>query len=340
MVKTLAVKKDNKIEVEKVQKDSILSHIDNQVSDDVLKALLADKRSYGTKQTYEKSLNNFFNFVYGKKPNQEMITQFLQLGKFEAIRIALRYKSDLIAKGLTEATVNCRLSALRSLVSFAVKIGKCKWTLDDVKSEPIQRYRDTSGVSPDAIGNMLQGCDRLTLQGKRNYAILRLLWSNALRRNEVVSLNLGDFDYQSRSLQILGKGHGSQKTLITIDKETADSIQDLVSNNDIRDPSKSSRDQALFCALDRCHLGHRLTGTAIYQIVSLDARRSGVKKNMSPHRIRHSAITAALDVTNGDVRKVQKLSRHKKLDTLMIYDDNRRNMQGEVSELLGDILRY
>ena len=340
MSRALTVQDSSKNQLEEVKKDSILSPIDNQVSDDVLTALLADKRSYATKQSYEKSLTYFFNFAYGKKPNQKVITQFLQLGKFEAIRIVLGYKSNLIATGLTEATVNCRLSALRSLVSFAVKIGQCKWTLDDVKSEPIQRYRDTSGVSPDAIGNMLQGCDRLTLQGKRNYAILRLLWSNALRRNEVVNLNLGDFDYQSRSLQILGKGHGSQKTKITIDKETADSIQDLVSCNDIRDPSKSSRDQALFCALDKCHLGHRLTGTAIYQIVSLAARRSGIQKNMSPHRIRHSAITAALDVTNGDVRKVQKLSRHKRLDTLMIYDDNRRNMQGEVSELLGDILRH
>ena len=50
---------------------------------------------------------------------------------------------------------------------------------------------------------------------------------------------------------------------------------------------------------------------------------AGIKKQMSSHRIRHSAITAALDATDGDVRKVQKLSRHPKLNTLMIYDDNR-----------------
>jgi integrase/recombinase XerC len=58
---------------------------------------------------------------------------------------------------------------------------------------------------------------------------------------------------------------------------------------------------------------------------------------MSPHRIRHSSITHALDIT-GDVRKVQRLSRHVKLETLMIYDDNRQDIQGEVSELLSDAL--
>ncbi|NQE38210.1 Tyrosine recombinase XerC [Microcoleus sp. IPMA8] len=55
---------------------------------------------------------------------------------------------------------------------------------------------------------------------------------------------------------------------------------------------------------------------------------------MSPHRIRHSPITAALDVADGNVRKVQKLSRHRKLDTLMIYDGNRGRDQQDVTELL------
>jgi integrase/recombinase XerC len=59
---------------------------------------------------------------------------------------------------------------------------------------------------------------------------------------------------------------------------------------------------------------------------------------MSPHRIRHSSITHALDSTSGDVRMVQKLSRHKKIETVMIYDDNRTNVQGELSELLSEAL--
>jgi integrase/recombinase XerC len=55
---------------------------------------------------------------------------------------------------------------------------------------------------------------------------------------------------------------------------------------------------------------------------------------MFPHRIRHSVITAALDATEGDVRKVQKLSSHRNLNTLMIYDDNRGRDQQDVTQLL------
>lgn len=300
---------------------------------DILTSLLADKRSLNTRRAYEKDLRYFFLAAYGQKPTETVIAQFLQLNRFEAIAIALRYKSDLITQGLKESTINRRLSALKSLVNFAAKLGKCNWNLNDVQTEIVQTYRDTTGIKPDGIRTMLLKIDRTTIKGKRDFAILRLLWDNALRRNEVVSANIGDFDYEARSLQILGKGRGSQKSLISLSMGTTNAIQDWLSQL----KTKNS-DRPLFQSLDPVNHGHRLTGTAIYQIVDQLARDSGITKKMSPHRIRHSAITAALDATNGNVRKVQKLSRHKKLDTLMLYDDNRTNMQGEVSSLLGDLI--
>ncbi|HEY9695351.1 MAG TPA: tyrosine-type recombinase/integrase [Oculatellaceae cyanobacterium] len=68
------------------------------------------------------------------------------------------------------------------------------------------------------------------------------------------------------------------------------------------------------------------------------AQDAGITKKLSPHRIRHSSVTAALEATNGDVRRVQKLSRHSNLNTLMIYDDNRLSHQGEITYLLADLV--
>jgi integrase len=61
---------------------------------------------------------------------------------------------------------------------------------------------------------------------------------------------------------------------------------------------------------------HKTLGFSSYFFHTLIKQR---QKQMFPHRIRHSVITAALDVTEGNVRKVQKLSRHKNLNTLMVY---------------------
>lgn len=323
---------ETRIEISETQATNIPYAL-TEFSPDILTALLTDRRSLNTRRAYEKDLHYFFLAAYGQKPTEIVIVQFLQLNRFEAIAIALRYKSALIARGLKEATINRRLSALKSLVNFAAKLGKCDWNLDGIQSETVQSYRDTTGIKPEGIRKMLLSIDRSTIKGKRNFAILRLLWDNALRRNEVVSANISDFDYEGRSLQILGKGRGSQKSLISLSTGTVSAIQDWLSCFETE-----NKNQPLFHALDPVNRGHRLTGSAIYQIVDQIARATEIPKQMSPHRIRHSAITAALDATNGNVRKVQKLSRHKKLDTLMLYDDNRTNMQGEVSSLLGDLI--
>ena len=67
-------------------------------------------------------------------------------------------------------------------------------------------------------------------------------------------------------------------------------------------------------------------------------KKFGVEtKVLSPSKVRHSPITAALDRTNEDVRKVQKFSRHRKIDTLLIYDDNRLGVQGEITHTGADL---
>ncbi|NER27386.1 MAG: tyrosine-type recombinase/integrase [Symploca sp. SIO1C4] len=67
------------------------------------------------------------------------------------------------------------------------------------------------------------------------------------------------------------------------------------------------------------------------------AKQAGLTKQFSPHRIRHSSITHALDRTNGNARAVQRLSRHANINTVQKYDDNRLDVQGDLSELLAEV---
>jgi hypothetical protein len=73
-----------------------------------------------------------------------------------------------------------------------------------------------------------------------------------------------------------------------------------------------------------------------YGVVRALARHAGLDGVISPHRLRHAAITQALDGTGGDVRRVKRFSRHAKIDTLLAYDDNRTDQAGEVSALLAN----
>ncbi|MHC5829151.1 MAG: tyrosine-type recombinase/integrase, partial [Nostoc sp.] len=129
-------------------------------------------------------------------------------------------------KGVKEATVNRRLAALKSLVVTGRKLGVCDFSLEDVESERVQKYRDTSGIDRATFEVILNQCNLSTAKGKRDYALLRLLWGNALRRNEVSQLNISDFDPETKTLRILGKGRGTQTEVIDLGTGTVQAINE------------------------------------------------------------------------------------------------------------------
>jgi integrase/recombinase XerC len=82
----------------------------------------------------------------------------------------------------------------------------------------------------------------------------------------------------------------------------------------------------------------RLSPDQIYKTVRKIAQDAGIDRIFSPHRMRHTSVTTYLDISGGDVRSAQALSRHKDGNTLAIYDDHRKNLQGGVSQRLSELL--
>jgi integrase/recombinase XerC len=276
---------------------------------------------------YQKDIENFLadlNLALGK---------FLTLDRHKAFELVSRYKGELIQKGLKSATINRRLAAIKSLVAYAYNCGHSEFMLEAIKSEKMSAYRDTTGIDPEAFKRVLGGIDRGTVKGVRDYALMMLLWSNALRRSEVSKANIGDFDPVTKTLRIFGKGKGNQSEIISLGKATVMAIESWLEARGGHQP-----DKALFVSVNPGYRDGRLCPQAIYDIVKSRCQSAGITKPMSPHRIRHSSITAALEATGGDVRRVQKLSRHSSLNTLLIYDDNRKNHQGEVTDLLDGLV--
>ena len=304
---------------------------------DLMSLLLNDKRSEHTKKAYSYDINRFFTYMTGEEAIPENIQHFLSLPKFKALEEVLKYKNHLISyEKQAEATINRRISAIRSLVRLAKTLGYCDYDLQDVKNEQIQTYRDTTGVNLEQFKEMLKVPNRETLKGKRDFSILLLLFETALRRGELTKIRLEDYYPESKLIWILGKGKGTQQESITISQQIVKVIDDYLAERRKEKDLKTT--DLLFATTDRRTFGSAMSGEAIRRIVRDCAYHAGIKKTMSPHKIRHSAITIALDNTNGDVRSVRKLSRHKRIDTLLIYDDNRQNQQGKITNMLSSLL--
>ncbi len=315
--------------------------------------------SVHTIRVYRHSISEFFRLIsqednlLSEEDEIELLIMFLLLEEKQANELVTHYQRCLIEKKLAPGTINRKLAAIKSLVNYAHLIGKCCYTLNNIKTITVTIYRDTTGISSESFKEILDTVDRSTIKGKRDYAILLLLWGNALRRSEVTSCQIKHFEPREQRLWILGKGKKGQLQTVSLGEETVKAIQIWLEARENEENGQRIKEkdsihnssfithnskEPLFCAVHKGYWGHQLNTDSIYKLVKKYANLAGIEKTLSPHRLRHSAITAALEATNGDVRSVQKLSRHSSLNTLMIYDDNRRNEQGRVTKILESLL--
>lgn len=241
--------------------------------------------------------------------------------------LALAYRADMTTRQLSAATVNRRLSALRSLTALAATLGLITWRLC-VENVARQAYRDTAGPGRDAYRDMLAAAAAQGgAPGARDVAILRLLHDLALRRGEVVSLDGRHVDLRRSRLMALGKGRTAREAL-SLPGPTLAALTAWL------DHRRGGLDDPLFHRLDRGGTAGRLTAEAVYKLVKRLGGAAGVVAR--PHGLRHTAITEALERTKGDIRRVQRFARHRSIQTTTIYDDNRSDMAGAVAALIAD----
>jgi integrase/recombinase XerC len=220
------------------------------------------------------------------------------------------------------------LAALRSVVELARDAGVVDWSLN-VKGLRARAYRDTAGPCRADVAAVLAAADSHPdrVKATRDGALLRLLYGLALRRSEAVGLDLGHVDLDAGVVFVRGKGKHDREPM-TIPGPTRRALARWL---DIHPNPRS--DAPLFPTLDRVSRGKRLSDRSVSRVLKVHCRAAGVRE-CAPHGLRHAAITAALDATNGDVRKVRAFSRHAKLETVAIYDDKRTDGAAEVAALV------
>jgi len=244
----------------------------------------------------------------------------------EANEIGRAYRSAMIERGLSPSTINRRLSALRSLVALGKELGFVTFDLatHNVRAEA---YRDTRGPEPDIMVRLLEYAKAQRHQAKaaRDVAIFLLLgYGRALRRGEVVALDLEHFDPRGSRVSVLRKGKRERKWL-SLDPLVTTRLRAWVA-------LRGKEPGALFLQVGKgggVLAGRRLSGDGIHKLLQTMGAKLG--SVIRPHGLRHAAITAALDESNGNVRAVREFSGHASMETVLIYDDNRKDVGGEVA---------
>lgn len=274
-------------------------------------------RSEDTMKAYRADVEAFAGWL-GLEPD-EAVGRLLGRGAGAANGLVLEWLDSMSA--LAPATRNRRLSALRSVVRVARRLGAVDWTLD-VDSAKAQVLRDTAGPTAEDF-RLLYEAAGSGVEGLRNRAIVLLAGHLALRRREIAAMLVSDFVRKSGRLLIRGKG--GKNRWVGAPDEVLDA---LVCWLEFRPPLS----EAMFCSLSPRTYGQPLTRKGVNVVVNAIGRRAGIR--VWPHALRHAGITAALDMSGGDVRRVQQFARHSDPKTTMVYDDNRTDMAGQVAKLV------
>jgi len=313
------------------QTNQSTTNSDDPLDDPLIRDFLMSRRSLETRRVYANDLKWFFLGISGMAISGGLVTAFLSLPRLQALRILSSYQDGLANQGYAGSTINRKLSVVKSLVEYAYRMGECEWQLSGLKRERERRYKDTTGVSVEQVRQIMAVPDRATALGKRDYAILRLLWENGLRRGELTKIKLSDIDWEEQRITIYGKGRGEEGEEIDVSARALAAIEDWLSAR-----PKTSH-QVLFTALDPKSKGGPLSTTSIYRMVRKIGKQAGIRKVLSPHRIRHSAITAYLDASEGDLRGGASFARHSSPSVTQVYDDNRKRQQKKATTILSEL---
>ena len=205
----------------------------------------------------------------------DAVRRLLTLGRGEANALAAAFTSDMLARGLSPATVRRRFAAFCRVFKAGRRFGLTGVTPEAElpRTEPL---RDTTGPGKRGWERMLATAGAEAEAGRpeaaRDLAVVLLLHDRGLRRGELAGLDWpGDFDAGRPGVQILGKGK-REKAWLTVSDRAADAVKAWAAvRGDWPGPLFTRRDPA-------AKAPERLTGHGVNDLVKALARRAGLPR--------------------------------------------------------------
>ena len=150
--------------------------------------------------------------------------------------------------------------------------------------------------------------DTSTVKGRRDDAMIEVLYSCGLRVSELTSLRLGDLFFGEGYVRVTGKG--DKQRLVPMSRAAREKIQRYL--DDVR--GRRGSEQTVFLS----NRGRALTRVMVFTVIKQAVERAGIDKSVSPHTFRHSFATHLLE-GGASIRQVQEMLGHESILTTEIY---------------------
>lgn len=227
----------------------------------------------------------------------------------DSLRNFVQQISDI---GLSATTQSRMVSGIRSFYKYLLLEDKIEADPSELLETPKIGRKLPDTLSNDEVVAMINHIDLSKPEGERNRAILETLYGSGLRVSELTDLKISNIYFNEGFMRILGKG--SKERLVPLGGIASKRIASYLKEVRIHLDVKKDAEDHVF--LNR--RGAPLSRVMIFNIVKAAALRAGIKKNISPHTLRHSFATELIQ-RGADLRAVQDMLGHESITTTEIY---------------------
>lgn len=259
--------------------------------------------SLNTLESYQRDLTGYSHYLQNDR-NKIHVTETNRSH-------IIGYLSLLQEKGMSTATVSRNMASIRAFHQFLVRD---RYTENDptinLESPKIEK-RLPKVLTITEVEALLSAPQLNTPLGKRDKAMLELLYATGIRVSELVSLKETDVNLSMGFLRCLGKG--SKERIIPLGNTALKYIKDFIDKGRAS-LTKNPREEALFLN----HHGRSLSRQGFWKIIKKYAEAAHINKEITPHTLRHSFATHLLE-NGADLRSVQEMLGHADISTTQIY---------------------
>lgn len=258
--------------------------------------------SQNTLESYQRDLIGYTNFL-----SKDGIQDVHRTRRANVIA----YLAELQKNGRATSTISRNLASIRAFYSFLLRDGLIDGDPTANLESPKIEKRLPHVLSVQDVEVLLNSPDLRESAGLRDKAMLELLYASGIRVSELVSLNIDDVNLNMGFLKCYGKG--SKERIIPLGSVALKYLHDytLRSRHQLL---RNKEETSLFLN----HHGQRLTRQGFWKIIKKYAKQANIKKDITPHTLRHSFATHLLE-NGADLRSVQEMLGHADISTTQIY---------------------
>ncbi len=282
-----------------------------EINDFIEYLSMQKKMSVNTVEAYRQDIQAFQAFMTARNDGQL---------KDATNTVVVAYLMELKNSGKSKSTVNRKLSSIRAYYRYLLNKGELKVNpTDDIKSPRIAR-KEISYLSIEEVEKLLEMPDD-SVKGKRDRALLEVLYATGIRVSEVIELKLSDANLRMGFIKCSGK-HAKAR-IVPMGLPARKALEDYLENSRavlMRTVDFENPDSILFVN----YIGEPFTRQGLWKILKQYGEKAGIDEQITPQTLRNSF--AMHMVQNGiDIKSLQELMGHEDILATQVYFEHMRN---------------